>query len=91
MDVRGDVKMKSAFLRERTNTWIDAIESVCDAGVPLNGPALRQFLLDIRTHLDQVEMLEEAARKAVRVRGNGQPKQLDDAVLFMDAVLKKID
>ena len=35
-----------------------------------------------------LEMIEVAARKAVRVRGNGQPKQMDDAVLMMEALFK---
>jgi hypothetical protein len=43
-------------------------------------------LLMARIHA--LEMIEVAARKAVRVRGNGQPKQMDDAVLMMEALFK---
>jgi hypothetical protein len=39
----------------------------------------------------QDQLLEDAARKIVRVYGNGQPKQLDDAVLLIRAALKSID
>lgn len=36
----------------------------------------------------RLDLIESAARKAVRARGNGQPKQLDDAVLMMEALFK---
>ena len=42
----------------------------------------------LRERIDNLALIESAARKAVRVRRGGQPKQLDDAILFMEAILK---
>lgn len=33
---------------ERITTWEGAIDSVCDAGVPLDGPALKKLLADAK-------------------------------------------
>lgn len=35
-------------LLERLDRWISAVDSVCDAGVPLDGPALKRLLQDVR-------------------------------------------
>ncbi len=36
-------------------------------------------------------LLIDAARKIVRVHGNGQPKQLDDAVLLLKVAMAEYD
>ena len=43
----------------------------------------------LREQLNKRKLLEDAARKAVRVMGNGQPKQLEDAALLLDVALKE--
>lgn len=45
----------------------------------------------LRQQIKARQLLEDAARKAVRVRGNGQSGQLDDAVLLIEVALAECD
>ena len=45
----------------------------------------------LKKQLAAMKLLEDAARKIVRVHGNGQPKQLDDAFLLLDVALKECE
>jgi len=65
----------------------------CTEGIPLNGlytaDAVRELCRNAyHVGQDNDHLLVDAAKKIVRVHGNGQPKQLDDAVLLIDGALK---